>query len=115
MQQITDLGSDAKQTFRFQIEDRNLATFTFSFLDNQIGWYFDVEYDDFKTTGLRLVNSPNVLSAYENLIRFGLMCTVSDGAEPYFQNDFVTGRVNLYILNKQEVEQVREVIYAKVE
>lgn len=115
MQQITDLSSDAKQTFKVQIEDAELATFTFRYFDNQIGWYFDLEYEGFVTTGLRLVNSANILSAYENLIRFGLMCVVTDGQEPYFQDDFVTGRVRLYILSKDDVEEIREVVYAKME
>ena len=54
MQQITDLGSDAKQTFRIQIENGKLATFTFTYMDNQIGWFFDVEYEGFISKGLRV-------------------------------------------------------------
>lgn len=114
MQQITDLGSDAKQTFRIQIENGKLATFTFTYMDNQIGWFFDVEYEGFISKGLRVTNCPNLLAAYENLIRFGLACFVNDGAEPYFQDDFSTNRATLYILDKSEVEQVREVSYAKM-
>ena len=40
---------------------------------------------------------------------------MNDGAEPYFQDDFSTNRATLYILDKSEVEQVREVLYAKME
>lgn len=114
MQQITDLSSDAKQTFKIQIEDGKLATFKLYYSDNQIGWFLDVEYEGVVSKGLRLTNNPNVLSAYLNLIRVGLACQVTDGQEPYFQNDFTSGRVNLYILTEAEAILVKEEIYAKV-
>lgn len=112
MRQITGLSIDAKQEFKIQIEDGGVAIFNFYFLQSQIGWFFDVTYGDFKTTGLRLVNSPNVLDAYFNILRFGLMVNVPDGAEPYFVDDFITGRVNLYVLSESEVKQIEGVINA---
>lgn len=112
MRQITGLSIDAKQEFKIQIEDGGVAIFNFYYLQSQIGWFFDITYGNFKSTGLRLVNSPNVLDAYFNILRFGLMVNVPDGAEPYFVDDFITGRVNLYILSESEVKQVEGVINA---
>lgn len=112
MKQITGLGADSKQEFKIQIEGGEVAIFNFYFLQSQIGWFFDLTYGNFKTTGLRLVNSPNVLDAYFNILRFGLLVNVPDGAEPYFVDDFITGRVNLYILSESEVKQVEGVINA---
>ena len=111
MRQITGLSVDAKQEFRIQIEGGDIAIFNFYYLESQIGWFFDITYGDFKSTGLRLVNSLNVLAAYFNVLRFGLLCEVPDGAEPYFVDDFISGRVNLYILSQEDVKQIEETAY----
>jgi hypothetical protein len=112
MKQITGLSANAKQKFKVQIDGGDIAIFNFYYLQSQIGWFFDITYGNFKSTGLRLVNSPNVLSPYFNMLRFGLMVEVPDGAEPYFLDDFISGRVNLYITSEIEVKQIEETLYA---
>lgn len=112
MRQITGLSASPKQEFKVQIEGGDVAVFNFYFMQSQIGWFFDITYGDFKSTGLRLVNSPNVLDAYFNILRFGLMVNVPDGAEPYFVDDFITGRVNLFVLSENEVKQIEGIINA---
>lgn len=109
---ITNLKNKAKQQFRVQIPDKDVAEFNFYFMPSQNGWYFDVKYGTFESKGLHLVNSYNVLSAYFNILRFGLSCQVIDGSEPYFVDDFVTGRVGLYILSEDEVKMMESVINA---
>lgn len=112
MQQITGLSAAPKQEFKVQIEGGDIAIFNFYFLQSQIGWFFDITYGNFKSTGLRLVNSLNVLNPYFNILRFGLMVEVPDGAEPYFLDDFISGRVNLYILSEGEVKQIEDSLNA---
>lgn len=112
MRQITGLSASPKQEFKVQIEGGDVAIFNFYFLQSQIGWFFDITYGDFKSTGLRLVNSPNVLDAYFNILRFGLLVNVPDGAEPYFVDDFISGRVNLYVLSESEVKEIEGILNA---
>lgn len=112
MKLITDLSDDAKQLFKVQIENAEVATIKLYFLPTQAGWFFDLTYGDFVATGLRLTNSPNVLSNYLNVLRFGLLCRVNDGAEPYFIDDFTTERVKLYVLSYDEVEALEKTLYA---
>lgn len=109
---IMNLSAKSKQKFKVQIPDGDLAKFNFYFLPSQRGWFFDIEYGTFKSTGLQLVNSYNVLSAYFNTLRFGLSCQVIDGSEPYFVDDFAKGRVNLYILTEDEINTIERVAYA---
>ena len=92
MQLITNLKDRAKQTFNLY------------FLPSQRGWFFDISYRGFTSNGLHLVNSCNVLSAYFNILRFGLFCEVIDGSEPYFVDDFANGRVKLYLTDEDEVK-----------
>lgn len=112
MQQITDIGAIARQTFKFQIEGGDLAEFTLYFSDNQRCWFMDLVYGDFITKGLRIVNSINILSAYKNIIRFGLACVVKDGFEPWFVDDFSNGRASLYITTYDELEELERLAYA---
>ncbi len=102
-QLITNLKNKSRQKIKVQIGNAAIATFTFYYLPSQQGWFFDVEYGDFVSKGLRLVNSYNVLTAYFNILRFGLSCQVSDGSEPFFVDDFSTGRVKLFLLSEEEV------------
>lgn len=111
MQQITGLSASPKQEFKVRIEGGDVAIFNFYYLQSQIGWFFDITYGNFKSTGLRLVNSLNVLSPYFNILRFGLKVEVPDKAEPYFLDDFISGRVNLYITSETEVKKIEETYY----
>ena len=105
-QQITNLKSRSKMQFGVQIPDGDIAYFNLYFLPSQRGWYLDVQYGDFESKGLHLVNSYNVLRSYFNTLRFGLSCQVVDGSEPYFVDDFANGRVGLYILSEDEVNTI---------
>ena len=108
MQQLMDISDNYKQNFTFTLENGKQFTMDLWFSDSQLGWFFDIEFEDFKATGLHLVNNPNLLDPYFNILRFGLACVVTDGQEPYFLDDFVTGRVQLNVLNEDEVKQLLE-------
>lgn len=108
MQQLMDLSNEYKQSFKFQIDGGDLMEIDMWFVPNQIGWFFNIKYGDFMSNGLHLVNSPNVLDPYFNILRFGLACVVDDGQEPYFVDDFITGRVKLYVLSEEECKQIQE-------
>ena len=112
MQQITDIGSIARQNFKFQIENGELAEFTLYFSETQRCWFLDISYGTFKSTGLRVVNSLNILSPYKNILRFGLMCIVNDGYEPWFVDDFKSGRASLYITSINEINMLEKMFYA---
>ena len=112
MQKITDIGADAKQKFKFQISNGKLAEFTLYFSETQRCWFLDLVYGDFTTKGLRIVNSINMLSPYKNILRFGLACMVNDGYEPWFKDDFKTGRASLAITSYEEMLLLERYTYA---
>ena len=112
MQQITDIGSIARQEFRFQVENGELADFVLYFSQTQRCWFMDLTYGDFQTKGLRVVNSINILAPYKNILRFGLLCHVKDGYEPWFVDDFENGRASLYITSIEEINTLENLAYA---
>jgi len=112
MQQITDIGATARQKFKFQIENGDLAEFVLYFSETQRCWFMDITYGNFTSKGLRVVNSINILSAYKNILRWGLACVVNDGFEPWFVDDFSTGRAALYVTNYEELQDLEGLAYA---
>lgn len=72
----------------------------------QQGWFINqITYQDFIVRGMRVVNSPNMLYQFKNLIPFGLGCFSDGNREPSLQEDFSSGASKLYILSEEEVEE----------
>ena len=80
--------------------------------DNQRGWFYTLSYPakGFQTVNRRLVASPNFLRAFRNVLPFGMTCKTTDGAEPILLNDFVSGRVSVYVLNTADVAKAEAAI-----
>lgn len=105
MLQITNLTSDARQKFTIIGENGEIIPTYLYYLPTQIGWFMDITYGTFTANGLRLCVSPNIISQWKNIIPFGLLCTSNDGQDPYYLDDFTTGRINIYLLNSDDVEK----------
>lgn len=113
MIKITGLTSNPTQTFN--IPDpvtRKTLYFTLYFSARCQCWYFDVTYEGFTAKGLKLVRSMNSLSRHINVLPFGLIVSVFDGFEPFLINDFVSGRVSLFLITHAEAEEIQAAIAA---
>lgn len=74
----------------------------------QKGWFLDITYEDFILKGIRVCAALNLLSQWDKVIPFGLLVVSADGQEPYFIEDFITDRVKMAVLNKEEVEALND-------
>lgn len=110
--QLSNLTNNARQLYNLIGDAGEVIIFELFFLPTQNGWGFNVTYNDFVFEGGYLILSPNILRGYRNLIPFGIMVNSIDGYEPQFINDFIDGRISLYLLNSTEVEAVESGIYA---
>ena len=111
MTKITGLTSTPSQTFN--IPDpvtRKKISFALYFSARCQCWYFDVQYETFTAKGLKLVRGMNILPRHINTLPFGLCVTVSDNFEPFLINDFVSGRVSLFLLTHAECLDVQDMI-----
>lgn len=111
MQQITVLGNEPKQKFRVKLETGEMVDFEFWFSSITSAWFFSFSCENKKANNMQLTNCYNVLREHKDTIPFGLACKVSDGLEPMFKDDFINGRVSVYILNKEEIEQIESEVY----
>lgn len=100
---LTNITDDPKQNFVLTGENGEIIPFYLYFCPRQIGWFFNISYGDFTVNGLRLCVGPNALFQWKNIIPFGLCCTSTDGQDPFYLDDFTTGRVSLYLLNQADV------------
>lgn len=114
MLQVTGLTATPKQSVKIQLESGDIVELRFVYKSNQRGWFFDVLYKEFSCYGIQLTNCPNIIRQFQNILPFGIGCSVTDGYEPWFLNDFETGRVAVYVLNHDDVSYVGQDIYGKI-
>lgn len=106
MRLIDRLTTDARQRYTLVAEDGEEIDLLLWYAPSQQGWMMDVTAGSFTVEGVQLVNAPNIMRIYRNFINFGFTITVNDGLDPYYLDDFVSGRVKFYLLTAAEVEQI---------
>lgn len=111
MNQVTGLTSDYKQSFQILTQDGEVVYFNLYYYMTQQSWFFDFTYKDYVCNCERVVLTPNALRHLKNIIPFGVAFYSNDKVEPIFVDDFETGRVQMLILNNEEVKEVELNIY----
>lgn len=106
MNLLNKINDSAAQQFTIIGEAGEQISFLLYFLPSQNGWYCDISWGDFEVQGLKILVGPNILRRWSNIITFGLTCYSTDGYDPQYINDFLTGRIQLYILSASDVQAV---------
>ena len=110
MLQISNLTDNANQQTTSLLSDNSSVVFSFRFLPVVQRWVMDISYGDFAIKGMNLCIHPNLLRTFRQRIPFGLACVAPDGVDPFDINDFINGRILLFILDNSgggtEVEEV---------
>ena len=110
MNQLTILSSRADQKAFIPLADGSLLQLEFIYRPGIQRWTVDVTHPLLTLTGYILCVAPNILRQWRNLISFGIAVTSTDGYDPVEINDFVDGRVSVYILSSAEVSLVESEI-----
>lgn len=106
MRIIDKLTSDARQQYNIVAEDGEEISLLLWYAPTQQTWFLNVSSGDFTLEGVQLTNSPNILRNYKNLLSFGFAVTVVGGLDPFYLDDFTTGRAKLYLLNRADVQSI---------
>lgn len=106
MQVITQITNNPIQTMKLVLDTKELVQFNLRFMPTQMSWYCDVIYNDIEIYGLKVALFPNLLRHFKNMLPFGIAFTANDHVEPFKLDDFTSGRVQMYVLNQDEVEQI---------
>lgn len=106
MQLITQLTDNPTQTMKLVLDTKELVQFDLRFMPTQRSWYCNIIYKEIELYGLKVALFPNILRHFKNMLPFGIMFKANDHVEPFKLDDFTTGRVQMYVLNQDEVEQI---------
>lgn len=76
-------------------------------------WTIDVtcEQENFKTNGIRITNTTNLLRDYSNFIDFDIMCISKNKDDPFDLNSFSSGNHILYLLSEDEKRDSEKGLY----
>lgn len=106
---IQNLTSDSVQSMNLTLPDGTQLSMTIRFVPMQYSWVITtLTYQSFTLNGFKIINSPNMLRQWKNVIPFGLACYATDTRDPSLQQDFSTAHNSLYILSAEEVAQVEQ-------
>lgn len=96
---------------RFQVvgENKEQINIALRYMPSVQSWRMDISYNDFKAYGLVLVNSPNILRQWKNILPFGLNIGSIDGVDPMYLDDFSKGRVSMTLLNSSERDVMEQI------
>lgn len=111
MQQISTLTNEPNQRHQLVLESNDTVDFRLYYYPRQQSWYFDFVYKDLTVNGLKVVLSPNTLKNFKNIIPFGISFVTDGFVEPFQLDDFLSGRVRMYLLSADDVKQIEQEIY----
>jgi len=106
MRQITNISEDAYQTRIIPLED-NEITVDMKFL-NVVGiWIMNITYKGEIVNGVKMsVGTPHVLEKSWPF-DFYILDQSENGLDPFKLDDFTTNRCAFYILDPDDVEEIR--------
>ena len=109
---LTSITNAPNQQFTVVLPDNTIFTLYLEYLVQFSAWFYGVSYvpASLNYLGQQLTNNLNLLSPFVNILDFGILCEVIDGGNPWDINDFINQRVNLYLLNQDDINTV-QVIY----
>lgn len=108
LQGITD---QPKQSTAVILADGTFVTIALEYRPQQLGWFYNLAWQEFILNGQRLVASPNILRGYRKLLPFGLAVLTNNGVEPLNQDDFINGTITLILLDAQDVLDVEATVF----
>ena len=109
MKQITSITGDSKQRFTITLDDnKGSVDFRLYFMPTQYSWYYDFTYNNYTSNGNKVVLNPNALRHLRKILPFGIGFQAEGNVEPFAVNDFVNGRVQMYVLNESDIQEVEQ-------
>lgn len=111
MQEITSITSSPNQRMTLVLENNDTVDFRLYYSVRQQSWFYDLTYNDTTVNCSRVVLTPNSLRQFKRILPFGIGFSADSFVEPFSIDDFSTGRVKMFILNSNEVEEIESEIF----
>ena len=117
---ISNVTNDPAQRVDVILADGTIFTLVLYYRLSVQRWMFDVEYPakSFIARGMGLCVHPNIMRNWRHVIPFGLAVVSSDDADPFNIDDFLNGRISIYMLDQTldntDVSDVERDIFGEV-
>lgn len=111
MQQITSLTNSFNQSMIINSLGVNNLQLDLAYYMTQNSWLYSISYGNVNVKNQRLHLSYNILDRLKNVIPFGIYVKSLDGGEPLYLSDFVYPRIQLYLLDSEEVENIHDLYF----
>lgn len=111
MQKITNITNEPRQRMQLVLDNNETVDFRLYYSSRQQAWYFDFTYKELIVNCSKVVLSPNTLRNFYRIIPFGIAFIAQGDVEPFQLNDFSSSRVNMFVLNAEEVRLIEEEIF----
>lgn len=108
MRVVTGIGTQGSQKLSLFDENNQSIVLELFYRPRVSGWYFNLNYQGFAVNGQKITTSLNFLRKYSNKLPFGIGCLSEDLSDPYFVDDFSSGRCRLTLLDQSEVNLIEE-------
>lgn len=111
MQQITITENSTIEIINAQNE-----TYTgyINYNSSRQGWFLDLVSESFSIYGIRMTSVPNILRQWKDRLGFGVCVLTENKSEPFFLEDFNTGRAKLYLLEPDDLK-AEDILYAQIQ
>jgi hypothetical protein len=110
MTRIEELTNDAAQLHHVLLEDKTTADITLTYLPAIQRWQLDISHENLAMNCQLITVNPNMIRQWRNIAGFGLACFAEDGVDPFQIDDFINGRVQLYMLGPTDIDYVEDTI-----
>ena len=107
MKQIEGITDEYRQNFEIAITNKESAIIDLYYLPSQLGWFLDIQFGDYVSSGLRVVASPNILGQADQILPFGLTVLDRAGNDPTQKNSWLETHT-LYLIEGDELETARD-------
>lgn len=77
------------------------------------GWFLDLVSENFSIYGIRITSVPNILRQWKKKLGFGIGVITENKSEPFFIEDFNTGRAKMYLLEPDDLT-FQDLLYEQV-
>ncbi len=111
MKQITTITDQPDQKMILVLDNNDTADFRLYFSARQQAWYYDFTYKNLTCNCSKVVLTPNSLRQFKRIIPFGIAFSSQSYVEPFQLTDFSSGRVQMYVLSANEVQEIEESIF----
>jgi len=111
MNLLNEITDDPKQKMTVVTPQGDEFDFYLEFRETQGLWFCNIAFKDTVINGLGLVCGANILRQWKNILPFGLAVGSSDVGDPYYIDDFVNGRIQVFVLTEAEVKATEEEYY----